>query len=161
MVLINEISIILIAASPVLELRGAIPYGLYLLGTQHYVKIFLLSIFGNFLPVIPLLLLLMPVSNKLRSFFVWRKFFDWFFEKTRKKATLVEKYEALGLVLFVAIPLPVTGVWTAAVAATLFKIKFRYALLAITAGMILAGFIVSLVCLGGINIPILIKNIIK
>lgn len=161
MVFTNELKVISLAATPLLELRGAIPFGFYLLGSQNYLKIFLLSILGNFLPIIPLLLLLMPVSNKLRGFFIWRKFFDWFFERTRKKASIVQRYEALGLALFVAIPLPVTGVWTGAVAAVLFKIRFRYAVLAITLGMILAGVIVSLVCLGVINIPIFIKNIVK
>ncbi|MFH1655429.1 MAG: small multi-drug export protein [Candidatus Omnitrophota bacterium] len=156
--IINELYIILIAAAPVVELRGAVPLGMYLLGSEHYIKIFLLAILGNFLPIIPLLLLLGPVSNKLRRFFIWRKFFDWFFERTRRKATLVEKYEALGLMLFVAIPLPITGVWTGAVAATLFKVRFRYAVLAITAGMIIAGIIVTLVSLGVINAPIFIKS---
>lgn len=161
MVGINELKIILMAAAPIVELRGAIPLGFYLLGDEHFIKIFLLAIAGNFLPIIPILLFLKPVSDKLRKFFIWRKFFDWFFERTKKKAGLVEKYEALGLTLFVAIPLPVTGIWTGAIASTLFKIKFRYALLAITAGMLIAGIIVSLVCIGVINIPIFLSNIIK
>ena len=63
-------------------------------------------------------------------------------KKHRNKEGLVERFEALGLILFVAIPLPITGAWTGCVAATLFKIRFRYALLAVTAGIIIAGFIV-------------------
>lgn len=161
MAITNEAYIILIAAAPVVELRAAIPLGIYLLGKEEIIKVFLLSIFGNFLPIIPVLLLLSPVSEKLRKFFIWRKFFDWFFERTRKKASLIQKYEALGLALFVAIPLPATGIWTGAVAATLFKIKFRFAVPAITAGMLIAGVIVSLVCLGIINVPIFINNLIK
>ena len=51
--------------------------------------------------------------------------------------------------LFVCIPLPVTGAWTGTVAATLFKIKFKYALIAITLGVILAGIIVSILCILG------------
>ncbi|MFH0791312.1 MAG: small multi-drug export protein [Candidatus Omnitrophota bacterium] len=161
MVITNEAYVILVAACPVVELRGAIPFGIYLFGKEEIVRVFLLSILGNLLPIIPLLLFLSPVSEKLRKFFIWRKFFDWFFEQTRRKASLIEKYEALGLALFVAIPLPATGVWTGAVAATLFKIKFRYAVLAITAGMLIAAVIVSLVCLGVINAPIFINNLIK
>ncbi|MBC8450752.1 small multi-drug export protein, partial [bacterium] len=53
------------------------------------------------------------------------------------------RYEALGLVLFVAIPLPVTGGWTGAVAAFLFGIRRRYAIPAILLGIMLAGLIVS------------------
>ncbi|MBM3248011.1 MAG: small multi-drug export protein [Candidatus Omnitrophica bacterium] len=161
MAITNEAYVILVAAAPVVELRAAIPFGIYLFGKEEIIKVFLLSIFGNFLPIIPILLLLSPVSEKLRKFFIWRRFFDWFFERTRKKASLIQKYEALGLALFVAIPLPATGIWTGAVAAILFKIKFRFAVFAITAGMILAGIIVSLVCLGVINAPIFISNLMK
>ncbi|HOX54220.1 MAG TPA: small multi-drug export protein [Candidatus Omnitrophota bacterium] len=161
MAITNEAYIILTAAAPVVELRGSIPLGLYLLGMENFLKVFLLSVFGNFLPIIPVLLLLSPVSEKLRRFFIWRRFFDWFFEHTRKKADLIEKYEALGLMLFVAVPLPGTGIWAGAVAATLFKIRFRYAVLAITLGMFIAGVLVSLVCFGAVNVPIFIKQIIK
>lgn len=92
---------------------------------------------------------------------MWRRFFDWFFERTKKKAAIIEKYEALGLAIFVAVPLPGTGVWAGAVAAMLFKIRFRYAALAITAGMIIAGIIVSMVCFGVFNAPMFINNIQK
>ncbi|MBM3252057.1 MAG: small multi-drug export protein [Candidatus Omnitrophica bacterium] len=161
MAITNELYVILVAAAPITELRGSIPLGLYLLGSENFWKVLLLSMIGNFLPIIPALLLLKPVSDKLRKFFLWKKFFDWFFEQTRKKADLVEKYESLGLMLFVAVPLPGTGIWAGAVAATLFKIRFRYAVVAITAGMLIAGVIVSLVCLGVINAPIFINNLIK
>jgi len=158
MAITNELYVIFMAAAPIVELRGAIPLGMYLLGSEQYIRIFILAIIGNFIPIIPLLVLLKPVSEKLRRFFIWRKFFDWFFERTRRKAKLVEKYEAFGLMLFVAIPLPITGVWTGAVAAVLFKIRFRLALIMITAGMIIAGIIVTLVSLGVINAPIFIKS---
>lgn len=161
MAITNEAYIILVAAAPIMELRGSIPLGIYLLGMENFPKIFLLSIIGNFLPIIPVLLLLSPVSSRLRRFFIWRKFFDWFFEQTRKKADLIEKYEALGLMLFVAVPLPGTGIWAGVTAATLFKIRFRFAVLSITLGMLIAGVLVSLVCFGFVNIPIFIKQIIK
>jgi uncharacterized membrane protein len=161
MAITNEAYVILVAAAPITELRGSMPLGLYLFGSENFWKVFLLSIWGNFLPIIPVLLLLKPVSDRLRKFFLWKKFFDWFFERTRQHAAIVEKYEALGLMLFVAVPLPGTGIWAGAVAASLFKIRFRYAFLAITAGMLIAAVIVSLVCLGVINAPIFINKLMK
>jgi len=62
----------------------------------------------------------------------------------------VQRYEALGLAIFVAIPLPMTGAWSGVVAASLFKIRFRYAFIAIVAGVIGAGLIVSMLCVLGI-----------
>lgn len=138
----DELLIFLIAASPVLELRGAIPFGIFL--KVSIFKTFLLAIAGNLLPVGPLLIFLKPLSEKLYRFRFWRKFFESLFERTKKRASLVEKYEAIGLALFVAIPLPITGAWTGAVAATLFRIRFKYAFLAILVGVIFAGIIVTI-----------------
>ncbi|MFQ5952802.1 MAG: COG2426 family protein [Candidatus Omnitrophota bacterium] len=136
----KELAVIVLAAMPVSELRGAIPLALAMGFTPT--KAYILSFAGNLIPVIPLLFLLQPIAYRLRHIKIFEKFFDWLFERTRRKATLVEKFETLGLILFVAIPLPVTGAWTGCVAATLFKIRFRYALVAIICGVALAGLIV-------------------
>lgn len=144
----EELAVIISAALPISELRGAIPLGLYL-GLPLYKTVFL-AILGNLIPVVPILFLLNPVSERLRRFSIFKKFFDWLFERTRKKGDLIQRYEALGLILFVAVPLPITGAWTGCVAASLFKIKFRYAFPAITAGIIIASIIVSILAQLGI-----------
>lgn len=144
----KELITVIVAALPVSELRGAIPLAILYL-KEPLLKVLFLSILGNLLPVIPLLLFLKPVSEKLRHFKLWENFFEHLFARTRKKAVLVQKYEALGLALFVAVPLPITGAWTGCIAASLFKIRFRYAFLAICAGVTLAAIIVSSVTLIG------------
>ena len=138
---------VIIAMLPIAELRGSIPVAL-MMGIPP-LKAFLLSIIGNFLPVLPVLFLLEPVSNALMRFKPWKKFFDWLFEKTKAKGDLIQKYEAIGLMLFVAVPLPMTGAWSGCIAASLFRIKFRYAFPAILLGVICAGIIVISVCLFG------------
>ena len=142
-----ELSVIITAALPVSELRGAIPVGI--LGYHMPVlKTYLLAVLGNMIPVIPLLLFLKPAAEKLSRFKMCERFFEWLYGRTRKRAEIVQKYEAIGLSLFVAIPLPITGAWTGCVAASLFRIKFRYALPAIIFGVLLAGVIVTLLILG-------------
>ena len=143
----KELVVIILGALPVSELRGAIPAAL-VFGLTPF-KAYCIAFIGNVLPVAPLLFLLHPVSKWLRKFPLWKKFFDWLFERTRKKAHLVEKFEAIGLILFVAIPLPITGAWTGCVAATLFKIRFRYAFPAIVLGIAIAGVIVVAVAIAG------------
>lgn len=143
----KEVQVLLLGILPIFELRGAIPLGFYL--GLPLKKIFILAIIGNMLPIIPLLLLLKPISERLRNFPLWKIFFDWLFERTKRKAQIIQRYEALGLAIFVAIPLPMTGAWTGAIAASLFKIRFRYAFLAISVGVILAGIIVTLLCIFG------------
>lgn len=144
----KEYVVMIVGALPISELRGAIPLGLYY--GMPLTKVFWLAVLGNLIPVIPVFFLLEPVSNRLRKFKIFARFFDWFFERTRKKAEIVQKYEALGLAMFVAIPLPITGAWTGLAAATLFKIKFKYAIIAIFSGVLIAGVIVSVFCILGI-----------
>ncbi len=150
----KEAVTVIIAALPVSELRGSIPVAYYVFKMPLF-KTLALSYIGNMLPVIPLLVLLNPVSERLRHFHLWRRFFDWLFERARKRADIVQRYETLGLILLVAIPLPATGAWTGCIAASLFKIKFRYAFPAILIGVIIAGVIVSAItCLGARSITI-------
>jgi len=144
----QEYLVMIVGALPICELRGAIPLALSF--GMPLSKAFWLSVIGNSIPVIPALFLLEPVSNRLRKFKIWSRFFDWLFERTKKKADTIQKYEALGLAIFVAIPLPMTGAWSGVVAASLFKIRFRYAFIAIVAGVIGAGLIVSALCALGI-----------
>ncbi|MFH0935766.1 MAG: small multi-drug export protein [Candidatus Omnitrophota bacterium] len=145
----RELIVVIMGALPVSELRGAIPLALSF--GMPALKAFWLSVAGNLIPIIPILFLLEPVSNRLRRFKVWSRYFDWLFERTRKRAKQVQRYEFLGLILFVAIPLPMTGAWTGAVAASLFKVKFRYAVAAIVLGVLIAGVIVLNICCLGIN----------
>lgn len=144
----KEYIVMITGALPVSELRGAIPLALSL--GMSMTRAYWLSVLGNIIPVIPLLFLLEPVSSRLRKFKVWSRFFNWLFERTKKRAEIIQKYEALGLILFVAIPLPITGAWTGVVAASLFKIRFRYASIAIVAGVMVAGLIVLNLCALGI-----------
>jgi uncharacterized membrane protein len=144
----KEWVVLVVSTLPIAELRLAIPLGLSF--GMPLEKVFILSVIGNIIPVAPILFLLAPVSRKLRRFKLWARFFDWLFTRTKKRAQTVQKYEALGLALFVAIPLPMTGAWTGAIAASLFKIRFRYAFIATVAGVMLAGLIVSLLSTLGI-----------
>jgi len=143
----QEYIVVILGSLPIVELRGAIPLGLSF--GMPLSKAFMLSVLGNALPIAPALFLLEPVSNRLRRLKLFACFFDWFFERTKKKADAIQKYQALGLAVFVAIPLPMTGAWSGVVAASLFKIRFRYAFLAILAGVIAAGLIVAGLCAVG------------
>jgi len=140
--------VVIVGALPILELRGAIPLALSL--GMPLAKAFWLSVLGNCMIVAPALFLFEPVTNALRKLKIWARFFDWIFERTKQNSDAIQKYEAWGLAFFVAIPLPMTGAWSGVIAASLFKIRFRYALLAIIAGVICAGMVVSALCALGI-----------
>ena len=143
----ESISVILMAMIPLGELRTSIPFaiGIY---QMDPLQAFGLSIIGNMLPVIPLLLFLDPVSNWLRRYTIFNEFFNWLFARTRNYNDRMEKYGSLGLITFVAIPLPLTGAWTGCAVAFVFGIRCRYAFAAILAGVIIAGLIVTLSSMG-------------
>lgn len=140
----KELVVIIVGAVPISELRGAIPLGLSF-GMPLF-KSFWLAVLGNVIFIAPALFLFEPVSNRLRKFKFWARFFDRLSERTKKNSDAIQKYEALGLAIFVAVPLPMTGAWSGVIAASLFKIRFRYAFLSIVAGVIVAGIIVSILC---------------
>ena len=147
-----ELVTIFVAMLPIAELRGALPIAITIFKMEP-LKAYGLSVLGNMVPVIPILLILDPLSKWLsRRSSIFKRFFDWLFERTRRRGGAVEKYEALGLVLFVAIPLPITGAWTGCIASLIFGIRFRYALPAISAGILIAGIVVGLASLGLINL---------
>lgn len=146
------LSIIIISAIPVTELRASIPIAI-LQYKMSPLDAYLFSVIGNILPIIPILLFLEPVSNYLRQFKIWDKFFTWLFDRTQKNnSKTFDKYKSLALAIFVAIPLPGTGAWSGCAAAFVFGIKFKKAFISIAAGVLIAGFIVTVITLGGIGI---------
>ena len=148
----KDLKIFVMAMLPIIELRGAIPYALCVEPEVWIPRAYLLAVIGNFVPVIPILLFLGPVSDYLRKVPIFDKFFTWLFARTRRRGKLVEKYEAIGLTMFVAIPLPVTGAWTGALAAFIFGIRRRWAVPCIALGISIAGVVVILACKAGLTI---------
>jgi uncharacterized membrane protein len=140
--------ILLAAALPVSEVRGAIPLAIGVYGYGPW-QAYLLSVFGNLLPIIPLLLFLGPVSDYLRRFAPGDRFFSWLFARTRRK--YIQEHESFGLTalaVFVAIPLPMTGAWTGCAIAFLLGFRFWPAFAAIAAGVLIAGVIVTATVVG-------------
>ena len=145
------LGVFLIAMLPIFELRGAIPFG-YAFGAGNWLEIYLLAVAGNFVPVLPILLLLGPAEKHLRRFRWIDRFLDWLFARTMRRSDVIRRYQAIGVTLFVAIPLPVTGAWTGSVAAYLFKLPLRLTLPCVLLGIMIAGVIVTLVSQGVITI---------
>jgi uncharacterized membrane protein len=137
-----------LAVSPISELRGAIPLAVLELDFPWYYA-YMIAVIGNMLPVPFILLFLNTATRILSRFPLFDRFFKWLFAYTRRRGTLIEKYERVGLVLFVAIPLPVTGAWTGSIAAVLLGMKFNRAILSIFLGVLIAGVIVTCLTLLG------------
>ena len=144
----KELVVLIIATLPIFELRGALPVAINLFHFPWYYA-FLLAVIGNLLPVPFILLFLDTASRLLSKVGFLNRMLQWLFERTRRRGRVVERYKRIGLVLFVAIPLPVTGAWTGSLLAVLFGLSFRYAFISITIGVLIAGIIVTCLSLLG------------
>jgi uncharacterized membrane protein len=143
----SAIFIIALGAIPLFEARYAIPAAL--VAGYPPLEAFALAMMGNLLPIIPLLLLLGPVSGLLiKHSSICDRFFKWLFERTRTKLAGYQRVEAIALFIFVAIPLPMTGAWSGCAAAFIFDVPFKYALPAIALGAVAAALITSIPTLG-------------
>ncbi len=137
----------LVSMIPVVELRGGIPFGV----TQGLPvwAAYLAAIIGNILPV-PFILVY------IRNVFKWmrrhmprlNRLVDRLERKAHLKGQTVTKYKYLGLILFVAIPLPGTGAWTGALAAAFLDMPLRKALPSIFIGILIAGAAISILTFG-------------
>jgi uncharacterized membrane protein len=147
----KEWVVFIISMLPIVELRGAIPWALSpAMGPPlNWAAAFGIAFCGNLVPVVPILRYLGPGSDLLRRrSAAFDRFFSWLFARTRRRGRVVERYGAIGLALFVAIPLPVTGAWTGSVAAFIFGIPFGRALACIALGVAISGTIMTLASLG-------------
>ncbi|TET26115.1 MAG: small multi-drug export [Dehalococcoidia bacterium] len=144
----RELVVIIIAALPIFELRGALPVAINLFRFPWYYAL-LLAIIGNLLPVPFILLFLDAISRRLGKIAILDRFFGWLFARARRQGGIAKRYERIGLALFVAVPLPVTGAWTGSLVAVLFGLKFGHAFLSIFIGVFIAGVIVTCLSLLG------------
>ena len=141
------------AMTPIGELRLAIPFGII----QHDVSWYLvlpIAVGGNMVPVLILIPGLNRLSRMLSSFpNPAGKLLAWQENRLRRvQSRRFDRYGGLALVILVAIPLPMTGAWTGSLAAWTFGIPPRRAIPLIALGVLIAGLIVTVVTLSGIEL---------
>ena len=146
----KELGVFLCSMVPVIELRGAIPLGWFLEPQTPWWLTYLLAVAGNMLPVPFILLLIrqvLTVMEKMPIKFV-RAFAAWLRRKAEKNTDKIQRFGFWGLCFFIAIPLPVTGAWTGSLVAAIIRMNFWRAMLSALLGVMIAGAVVTLICLG-------------
>ena len=142
--------VFIISMLPIAELRVGIPLGIAL-GLPGW-QSFLFSVLGNGLIAIPVLLLLPKIFELLQRVPAFGKYIDKIVRRAQHKAQGLNKKSFLGLMIFVGIPLPGTGVWTGCLIAYLLGMRIRYALASVILGMLLAGVLMTLSSLGVVGL---------
>ena len=141
----NEyIKLFLLSMLPITELRLSVPIGLieYKL---NWISVFGISVAGNFIICIPILYLFKYFENLLKKNYHTNKVLDWVFKRTRSKSKMINLYKYYGIILFVGIPLPLTGAWTGCLASYLFGLSRTKTLGAVLVGLIISATLVTIV----------------
>lgn len=144
---IKHVITVLISMLPVVELRGAIPIGILSFDIPWYVT-YILAVIGNMIPVPFILLFVEKFIGWLKTKKKLARFGLWLERKADRNTEKVQRYKLFGLMLFVAIPLPMTGAWTGSLVAALTNTKFKYSIISVLCGVLIAGVIVTLICEG-------------
>lgn len=139
--LLKRVIVFLIAMCPVIELRGAIPVGLE--WGLSFTETMLLSLGGNLLIIPFIVLLFNKILVVMRKIKITARLADWLEKRAEKNSAKIENLIFFGLMIFVAIPLPGTGAWTASMVAGLMKLKLTRAMIPIALGVVIAAAIVT------------------
>jgi len=141
----KELIVFMISAIPILELRGSILAAGLL--KMEFLSTFIIAVIGNMLPIPFILLFIDKIFNWLKKTKL-EKLVTKLETRALEKSGQIKKYGKFGLFLFVAIPLPGTGAWTGALAATLLRMKPKESICPIFFGVVAAGLIMSLIAFG-------------
>lgn len=146
--------VFLVSMVPIIELRGAIPYGVAFglpLGLTY-----LIAIVGNMLPVPFIYLFARKILEWGQDKPVIGKFFSWCLRKGRQGGEKLKAKAGRGLfwalLLFVGIPLPGTGAWTGTLAASILDMGLKKSALACMGGVLLAGIIMGVLSVLGVAV---------
>lgn len=133
----------IISMVPILELRGGLIAAALL--KIPYITALVLCIVGNVIPIPFILLLINKIFEFMKKHNILKGLVLKLEDTAMSKSDTIKKYEFLGLVLFVGIPLPGTGAWTGALIAALMRIKLKKSVPAIAIGVLLAATIMSVI----------------
>ncbi|MEM7813680.1 MAG: small multi-drug export protein [Candidatus Aenigmatarchaeota archaeon] len=138
----DAVHALLLAAVPWIELRGAIPVGIA--AGLDPILVLAAAIALNVAMFFPIWLFLSALYPRIEK---WRPM-QWAAFKALKHKSAIDRWGVLGLAIFVAVPLPFTGAYTATLLAWLLRMPWRHAFVAIAVGVIVAGFLVFVASMG-------------
>lgn len=134
------IKLMFLSMVPIIELRGAIPLGVALELNPVYIYIF--CVIGSTIIGVPVVLVFRQVIDFLRHRKYFNKIVRFIDIKIEGKSKKLKAVSVIGIILFVGIPIPTTGSWSAAALASILKMRIKEALIGIFLGNIIAGIII-------------------
>lgn len=139
------LEIMLLAMLPLTELRGAIPIGIAM--DLNPIGVYIASVIGSTIVSIPLIFTFRHILNFFRNVDIFLPLVKKVDSKIESGTKRLKSISILGIILFVGIPFPTTGTWTAAAIASILKMRIKTSLLGVLIGNMMSGIIVSLISL--------------
>ena len=155
------IKLFFLSMVPIIELRGAVPLGIAM--DLNPVYVYITSVIGSSIVAVPVVLLFRQVIDFFRHRKYFNKVIRWVDKKIEGRAKKLKGASIIGLIIFVGVPIPTTGSWSAAALASIFKMRIKDALLGIFIGNAIAGVImmaVSLHLAEGITVKTLLIGLV-
>ena len=135
--------IFLISMVPLIEQRGAIPIGTIVYGINPFL-VFFVCLVGSFIPAPFIYLFFNRILGWMKTKKVFHKFTDFIDKKIQKGAKKVEGFMELGLIAFVGIPLPTTGLWTGSAIAAFLGLDFKKSMICVFCGGVISAIIITI-----------------
>ena len=142
---LGYLEIMLLAMLPLTELRGAIPIGIAM--DLNPIGVYIASVIGSTIVSIPLIFTFRHILNFFRNVDIFLPLVKKVDSKIESGTKRLKSISILGIILFVGIPFPTTGTWTAAAIASILKMRIKTSLLGVLIGNMMSGIIVSLISL--------------
>ena len=139
------IKLMFLSMVPIIELRGAIPLGIAM--NLNPIYVYCICVIGSTVVAIPIVLLFRKIIEYLRYKKYFNKIIRWIDGKIEKRAKKLKAVSIIGIIIFVGIPLPTTGSWSAAAIASILRMRLKDSILGIFIGNAIAGIIMSVLTL--------------
>ena len=143
----REMVIFIISMIPILELRGGLLAASLL--KVSAAKAIPICIIGNIIPIPFILLFIRQIFKLMKKTKIFHGLIERLEKRAMGKSDQIKRYEFLGLLLFVGVPLPGTGAWTGTLAASILDMDFKSTIIAVMLGVLLAGIIMMVLSVAG------------
>ena len=140
------LKVFFLSAVPIIEQRGAIPMGILAFNINP-LAVFIVSYLGSLLPVPFILLLLNIIFEWMKKYKIFSPINNIIDKKLRKNTPKLEKYKEIGLIAFVAIPLPTTGLWTGSAVAAFLGLDFKKSFFCAALGGFISAVVITILSL--------------
>lgn len=136
------LKVFLISAIPLIEQRGAIPIGI-LAFKLNPLLVAVVSLAGSFLPVPFIYIFFTRILKWMKTVSFFKPITDFIDKKIQKGSKKLEKYKEIGLIAFVGIPLPTTGLWTGTAVAAFLGFDFKKSMFCAFIGGIISAILIT------------------